>query len=137
LAAVILPPLCFCRLGNTQYIGRGLYLKGFHEAHAAARVDVDPALVTEIELNADGGYAATRKLMTLQQRPEALIITGLRETAFADPPLIDLLEHRPPIEQIGICYSTRLIVRESTRSQSGVRPRPGRQKNRQPELQQQ
>ena len=59
--------------------------------------------------------------------------TERRETAFADPPLtaveipwydmlslgarllIDLIEHRPPIEQIGICYSTRLIVRESTR----------------------
>jgi hypothetical protein len=51
--------------------------------------------------------------------------------------LIDLIEHRPPIEQTGIYYSTRLIVRESTRPQSGVRPRPGRQKNRQPELRQQ
>jgi hypothetical protein len=137
LAAVILPALCCSRLGNTQYISHGLHLKGFHEAHAAARVDVDPALVTEIELNADGGYAATRELMTLQQRPNALIITGDCETAFADPPLIDLIEHGPPIEQIGICCSTRLIVRESTRPQSGVRPRPGRQKNRQPELQRQ
>jgi len=64
---------------------------------------------------------------------------GLAETAFADPPLtaveipwydmlalgarllVDLIEHRPPIEQIGICYSTRLIVRESTRQASGTR----------------
>jgi DNA-binding LacI/PurR family transcriptional regulator len=61
-----------------------------------------------------------------------LAMDGTRETAFADPPLtaveipwydmlsmgarllIDLIENRPPIEQIGICYSTRLIVREST-----------------------
>jgi hypothetical protein len=30
--------------------------------------------------------------------------------------LIDLIEHRPPIEQIGVCYSTRLVVRKSTRA---------------------
>ena len=29
-------------------------------------------------------------------------------------PQIDLIEHRPPIEQIGVCYSTRLVVRDST-----------------------
>jgi DNA-binding LacI/PurR family transcriptional regulator len=70
---------------------------------------------------------------------------GTRETAFADPPLtaveipwydmlalgarllLDLIEHRPPIEQIGICYATRLIVRESTRPPSGVGRRRGRQ----------
>jgi hypothetical protein len=74
------------------------------------------ALVTGIELNADSGYAAARKLMTDRKRPEALIITGGRtclgslkalrelkslvlrdvaalamdgtsESAFADPPL--------------------------------------------------
>ncbi|HXB72205.1 MAG TPA: substrate-binding domain-containing protein [Candidatus Acidoferrales bacterium] len=74
-----------------------------------------PALVTEIELNLDSGYAA-RKLMQYGNRPEALIVTGdrvslgslkaprelelnvprdagvlamdgTRETAFADPPL--------------------------------------------------
>ena len=70
---------------------------------------------------------------------------GTRETAFADPPLtaveipwydmlslgarllVDLIEHRPPIEQIGICYTTRLIVRESTRPLSGAGRRRGRQ----------
>ena len=154
-------------LGSPQYVSHRLYLKGFHDAHAAAGVDADPALVTEIELNMDGGYAGTRKLMEGRKRPEALIITGdraslgslkalrelklavprdvgvlamdgTRETAFADPPLtaveipwydmlalgarllVDLIEHRPPIEQIGICYSTRLIVRESTRPASGT-----------------
>ena len=148
-------------LGNPRYVSHSLYLKGFHDAHAAAGLNYDPALVTEVELNVDGGYAGTRKLMEAKKRPEALIITGdraslgslkalrelklsvprdvgvlamdgTRETAFADPPLtaveipwydmlsmgarllIDLIEHRPPIEQIGICYSTRLIVREST-----------------------
>jgi DNA-binding LacI/PurR family transcriptional regulator len=67
-----------------------------------------------------------------------LAMDGTRETAFADPPLtaveipwydmlslgarllIDLIEHRPPIEQISICYSTRLIVRESTRPPSAA-----------------
>jgi DNA-binding LacI/PurR family transcriptional regulator len=74
------------------------------------------ALVTEIELNADSGYAAARKLITDRKRPKALISTGdrtslgslkalrelkllvprdvaalavdgTRESAFADPPL--------------------------------------------------
>jgi DNA-binding LacI/PurR family transcriptional regulator len=31
--------------------------------------------------------------------------------------LIDLIEHRPPVEQIGVSYATRLVVRESTRPQ--------------------
>lgn len=148
-------------LGNPQYASHRLYLKGFEEAHAAAGVSPDAALVAEIELNMEGGYEATRRLMEGKRRPEALIVTGdrasigalkalremklnvprdvgvlamdgTRETAYADPPLtaveipwydmlsmgarllIDLIEQRPPIEQIGICYSTRLIVREST-----------------------
>jgi DNA-binding LacI/PurR family transcriptional regulator len=29
--------------------------------------------------------------------------------------LVEMIEQRPPIEQIGICYSTRLVIRESTR----------------------
>jgi len=43
--------------------------EGFHDAHTAAGVDADPALVTEIELNMDGGYAGTRKLMEGRKRP--------------------------------------------------------------------
>jgi DNA-binding LacI/PurR family transcriptional regulator len=35
-------------------------------------------LITEIELNADGGHAATLELMTKQNRPGALIVTGDR-----------------------------------------------------------
>ena len=158
-------------LGIPHYVSHRLYLKGFHDAHAAAGVVPDPSLTAEIELNMDGGYAGARKLMERADRPEALIITGdraslgslkalremklmvprdvgvlamdgTRETAFADPPLtaveipwydmlalgarllIDLIEHRPPIEQIGVCYSTRLIVRDSTRTQSA----PGRRR---------
>ena len=60
---------------------------------------------------------------------------GTPETAFANPGLtaveipwyemlamgtrllIDLIEHRPPVEQIGVSYATRLVVRESTRPQ--------------------
>jgi len=161
-------------LGSPQYVSHRLYRKGFHEAHAGAGVDPDPDLVTEIELNMHGGYAATRTLMESRRRPEALIITGdraslgslkalrelklsvprdvgvmamdgTRETAFADPPLtaveipwyemlalgarllIDLIEQRPPIEQISICYSTRLIVRESTRPEQRVGARRVRQ----------
>jgi DNA-binding LacI/PurR family transcriptional regulator len=163
-------------LGSPQYVSHRLYLKGFYDAHAAAGVDTDPELVTEIELNTEGGYAGTRKLMEARKRPDALIITGdraslgslkalrelklsvpqdvgvlamdgTRETAFADPPLtaveipwydmlalgsrllLDLIEHRPPIEQIGICYSTRLIVRESTRPPTGTARRYSRQKS--------
>jgi DNA-binding LacI/PurR family transcriptional regulator len=29
--------------------------------------------------------------------------------------LVEMIEQRPPIEQIGIRYSTRLVIRESTR----------------------
>ena len=150
-------------LGKTCYLSHKLYRAGFEQAHAAARIAVDPALITEIELNVEGGYAGTRALMDRPQRPDALIVTGdraslgclkalsdlkikipgdlgvlamdgTRETAFANPSLtaveipwydmlamgtrllIDLIEHRPPVEQIGVCYSTRLVVRESTRS---------------------
>ena len=161
-------------LGSTRYVSHRLYHQGFLDAHAAAGLAVDPAMVTETELNTGGGYVATQTLMERPGRPEALIITGdraslgslkalrelklkvprdvgvlamdgTRETAFANPPLtaveipwydmlalgarllIDLIEHRPPIEQIGICYSTRLIVRESTRPLSGGGRRRGRQ----------
>jgi DNA-binding LacI/PurR family transcriptional regulator len=65
-------------LGSPQYVSHRIYLKGFHDAHAAAGVDPDPALVAEIELNMDGGYAATRKLIEGRKRPDALIITGDR-----------------------------------------------------------
>jgi len=61
-----------------------------------------------------------------------LALDGTRETAFAHPPLtaveipwydmlalgtkllIEMIEQRPPIEQIGICCSTQLVVRGST-----------------------
>jgi DNA-binding LacI/PurR family transcriptional regulator len=144
-------------LGRTAYLSHRLYQEGFHEAHAQA----DNGLITEIELNMEGGYAGTRRLMEGSRRPEALIVTGdraslgclralhdlkirvprdvgvvamdgTRETAFANPPLtaveipwydmlamgtrllIDLIQHRPPVEQIGVCYSTRLVIRKST-----------------------
>lgn len=72
-------------------------------------------------------------------------LDGTRELAFTNPPLtaleipwyemlamgarllIDLIEHRPPIDQIGISYSTRLVVRGSTslrRSHSKAEQRP-------------
>jgi DNA-binding LacI/PurR family transcriptional regulator len=150
-------------LGRTCYMSHRLYQEGFRQAHAAAGVALDPSLVTEIELNVEGGYAGTRDLMPRRKPPEALVVTGDRsslgclkalldlklkvpldvgvvamdgthETAFANPSLtaveipwydmlamgtrllIDLIEHRPPIEQIGVCYSTRLVVRKSTRA---------------------
>jgi len=151
-------------LGRTCYLSHRLYQEGFRQAHVAAGRAIDPELVTEIELNVEGGYAGARELMQRRNRPEALVVTGDRaslgclkalldlklevpadvgvvamdgthETAFANPPLtaveipwydmlamgtrllIDLIEHRPPIEQIGVCYSTRLVVRDSTRAQ--------------------
>lgn len=160
-------------LGLQQYMSHRMYLKGFRDAHAAAAVALDAALIVEIELNPDSGYRATRQLMENRKRPQALIVTGdraslgclkalrelklavprdvgiltidgTRETAFADPPLsaveipwydmlalgarllVNLIEDRPPIEQIGIRYSSRLIVRDSTRSirqQATRRPR--------------
>ncbi len=149
-------------LGKTSYMSHRLYRMGFQQAHAAAETEVDPNLISEIDLNVEGGYAGTRALMEVGERPEALVVTGdraslgclralmelkikvplemgvvamdgTRETAFANPPLtavevpwydmlamgtrllIDLIEHRPPIQQIGVCYSTRLVVRQSTR----------------------
>jgi LacI family xylobiose transport system transcriptional regulator len=147
--------------GSTRYSSHRAYQQAFQEAHAAAGLKLDPSLITEIELNLEGGYAGTRRLMELSTRPEALVVTGDRaslgclkalndlklrvpkevgvvamdgtsETAFANPALtaveipwydmlalgarllIDLIEHRPPIEQIGVSYATRLVVREST-----------------------
>lgn len=148
--------------GNTRYISHRLSQQGFEEAHAAAGVTHDSALITEVELNVEGGYAGTRRLMELSRPPEALVVTsdraslgclkalrdlkiraprdigvvamdGTPETAFANPPLtaveipwydmlalgakllIEMIEQRPPIEQIGICYATQLVIRESTR----------------------
>jgi DNA-binding LacI/PurR family transcriptional regulator len=64
-------------------------------------------------------------------------LDGTREAAFANPPLtaveipwydmlamgarllIDLIENRPPVQQIGVSYSTQLVVRESTARLSG------------------
>lgn len=149
-------------VGKTSYASHKLYQQGFHQAHTAAGIKPDPALITEIELNVEGGHAGTLRVMDRTARPEALVVTGDRaslgclkalhdlelkvprdvgviamdgtsETAFANPSLtaieipwydmlamgtrllIDLIEHRPPIEQIGVCYSTRLVVRKSTR----------------------
>src|SRR5207249_1644227 len=85
-----------------------------------------------------GSLKALRELkLTVPRDAGVIAMDGTRETAFVDPPLtaveipwydvwydmlapgarllIDLIEQRPPIEQIRICYSTRLIVRESTR----------------------
>ncbi len=157
----------YCRIGllvgKTSYASHRLYQEGFHRAHSNAGVAVNSNLITEIELNVEGGYAGTRQLAELSPRPEALIVTGDRaslgcmkaladlklkiprdigvlamdgtpETAFASPPLtaveipwydmlamgarllIDLIEHRSPIEQVGVRFSTRLVVRKSTQS---------------------
>jgi DNA-binding LacI/PurR family transcriptional regulator len=149
-------------VGKKSYMSHRLYRQGFQQAHSVAGIEVDPSLISEIELNVEGGYAGTRALMERKLRPQALVVTGdraslgslkalvdlkikvpvdvgiiamdgTRETAFANPPLtaveipwydmlamgtrllIDLIEHRPPIEQIGVSYSTRLVVRDSTR----------------------
>lgn len=151
--------------GNKRYISHALYQRGFEEAHSAAGVEADQALATEIELNVDGGYEGTRRLMELPSPPDALVVSsdraslgclkalrdlklkvprdigvvamdGTPETAFAHPPLtaveipwyemlalgtkllIEIIEQRPPIEQIGISYSTRLVIRESTRQKA-------------------
>ena len=102
--------------GNIRYVSHKLYQEGFEEAHAAAGVAIDPALMTEIELNVEGGYEGTRRLMELSRSPDALVVSsdgaalgclkalrdlkvkvprdigvvaldGTRETAFAHPPL--------------------------------------------------
>ena len=147
--------------GNRRYVSHRLYQQGFENAHAAAGQAVDPAMVTEIELNVEGGFEGTRRLMELSPRPDALVVSsdraslgcmkaladlrikvprdigvlaldGTRETAFSHPPLtaveipwydmlalgtkllIEMIEQRPPIEQIGICCSTQLVIRGST-----------------------
>jgi DNA-binding LacI/PurR family transcriptional regulator len=152
--------------GKAPYASHRLYRSGFQQAHADSGVPVDPALIVEIELNAEGGYAGAAALIERTKRPDALVVTGdrpplgalkalsdrkirvpfdmgmvaldgTRETAFANPPLtaveipwydmlamgvrllIDLIENRPPVQQIGVSYSTQLAVRESTRDMSG------------------
>ncbi len=148
-------------IGKTSYASHRLYQEGFNRAHAAAGLPVNSKLITEIELNTEGGYTGTRRLVQLSPRPEVLIVTGDRaslgclkamadlklkvpkdisvftidgtpETAFANPSLtaveipwydmlamgtrllIDLIEHRSLVEQIGVRFSTRLVIRNST-----------------------
>ena len=94
-----------------------------------------------------GSLKALREMrLNVPRDVGVLAMDGTRETAFADPPLtaveipwyemlamgarllIDLIEQRPPIEQVGICYSTRLIVRDSTRIPSAPGKGRGAQK---------
>lgn len=94
-----------------------------------------------------GSLKALREMrLNVPRDVGVLAMDGTRETAFADPPLtaveipwyemlamgarllIDLIEQRPPIEQIGICYSTRLIVRDSTKISNAPSRRRGAQK---------
>jgi LacI family transcriptional regulator len=150
-------------IGKTSYASHRLYQEGFHRAHAAAGLPANAKLITEIELNTEGGYTGTRRVAQITPRPDALIVTGDRaslgclkaladlklkvpkdigvltidgtpETAFANPSLtaveipwydmlamgtrllIDLIEHRSLVEQIGVRFSTRLVVRKSTQS---------------------
>jgi DNA-binding LacI/PurR family transcriptional regulator len=52
-------------LGNTRYVSHRLNRQGFEDAHSAAGLTVDAALVTEMELKVEDGYAATRRLMEM------------------------------------------------------------------------
>lgn len=152
--------------GKVCYASHRLYQSGFEQAHADAGVPVKRNLITEIELNAEGGYAGAAALLEQRERPDALVVTGdrpplgalkalsdkrvkvpldigmvaldgTREAAFANPPLtaveipwydmlamgarllIDVIENRPPVQQIGVSYSTQLVVRESTARLNG------------------
>ncbi len=92
------------------------------------------ALVVNSDRASLGCLKALRDLKLKVPRDIGVVaIDGTRETAFANPPLtaveipwydmlalgakllIEMIEQRPPIEQIGISYSTQLVVRESTR----------------------
>jgi DNA-binding LacI/PurR family transcriptional regulator len=92
------------------------------------------ALVVNSDRASLGCLKALRDLKLKVPRDIGVVaIDGTRETAFANPPLtaveipwyemlalgakllVEMIEQRPPIEQIGISYSTRLVVRESTR----------------------
>lgn len=92
------------------------------------------ALVVPSDRSALGALKALRDLkIKVPEQIGLLVLDGTRETAFADPPLtsidvpwydmlalgttllIKMIEERLAIEKIGIHFSTRLEVRESTR----------------------
>jgi DNA-binding LacI/PurR family transcriptional regulator len=92
------------------------------------------ALVVSSDRASLGCLKALRDLKIKVPRDISVVaMDGTPETAFAHPPLtaveipwydmlalgakllVEMIEQRPPIEQIGICYSTRLVIRESTR----------------------
>jgi DNA-binding LacI/PurR family transcriptional regulator len=102
--------------GDPRYVSHELYRRGFEDAHAAAKLPILPPLMQTIELRAEEGYAATRRVLEASRRPDALILPsdrsavgalkalrdlrlrapddigvlvldGTKESAFADPPL--------------------------------------------------
>lgn len=93
------------------------------------------ALIVPSHRSAVGALKAMRDLkIRVPEDVGLLVLDGTTETAFTNPPLtaievpwydmlalgttllIKMIEDRPAIEKIGIRFSTRLIVRESTRS---------------------
>lgn len=149
--------------GDPDYISHNLYVRGVEDAHTKAGVKFDHSLIEKIELSAEEGYAATRRLLSKTRRPDALIVPsdrsaigalkatrdlkvrvpedigllaldGTSESAFANPALtaievpwydmlamgtmllIKMIEDRPAIENIGIRFAPKLVVRDSTRT---------------------
>ncbi len=112
---------------------------GHRATRALMQFAVPPeALIVTGDRASLGCLKALRDLKKKVPRDVAVVaIDGTSETAFADPPLtaveipwydmlalgtrllMDLIRHRPPIEQIGVRYATGLIVRQSTRESRG------------------
>jgi LacI family transcriptional regulator len=93
------------------------------------------AVIVPSDRSAVGALKALRDLkMKVPDDIGLLVLDGTRETAFSNPPLtamevpwydmlamgtallIKMIEDRPAVEKIGIRFSTRLVVRESTRA---------------------
>lgn len=92
------------------------------------------ALIVPSDRSAVGALKALRDLkIRVPEDIGLLALDGTRESAFANPPLtameqpwyemlavgtmllIKMIEDRPAIEKIGVRFSTRLVIRESTR----------------------
>jgi LacI family transcriptional regulator len=65
-----------CITGPTRVSTASERLAGHQAALKARRVAADPALVVRADFKEDGGYAATRTLLSAKKRPDALFVAN-------------------------------------------------------------
>jgi DNA-binding LacI/PurR family transcriptional regulator len=112
--------------------------EGYAGTHRLMKQRKQPdALIVPSDRSAIGALKAMRDLhIKIPAHVGLLSLDGTNETVFANPPLtavempwyemlalgttllIRMVEDRPPIEQIGIRFASRLVVRESTRARA-------------------